>query len=359
MKSCLVDITKANNGRLSDEQLKQIIKELDAEKKARGAQKGLKSAEDAIFNRGLVMAKDAEIAAKIEKRNRFMNILKEQKIMTMVRRADEMTGDPSLGLDAVLVGTSRAFEGAGRSVDSLNGALMGEYAGGLIADLRKAKLLVQFNNMKGDFEREVANVLGDLNRKDPKGVMEIKEKLDDGTERVISISKEAKQLAEILFKYQRAALKRENIAGSFIKLKEGRVVTASHDQRRMVKQGKEAWSKYVNENINWDVTANGEFKISMDMTDAAAKADIVASRAEFLDRTYTAIVSGVRRQGDRTEISKAFTGPGKAQMIGTTTIKNLVKLLCVRLICKILTLPLGQPRLWKCLELIQRQWWTA
>lgn len=137
MESCLVDITKANKGRLSDDQLKQIIKELDNEKKARGAQKGLKSAEDAIFERGLVMGKEAEIAAKIEKRNRYMNILKEQKIMTMVRRANEMTGDPSLGLDAVLVGTSRAFEGAGRSVDALNGALMGEYAGGLIADLKK------------------------------------------------------------------------------------------------------------------------------------------------------------------------------------------------------------------------------
>jgi hypothetical protein len=310
MESCLVDITKANKGRLSDDQLKQIIKELDNEKKARGAQKGLKSAEDAIFERGLVMGKEAEIAAKIEKRNRFMNILKEQKIMAMVRRADEMTDDPSLGLEAVLVGTSRAFEGAGRSVDALNGALMGEYAGGLIADLKKAKLLTQFNNMKGDFEREVANVLGDLNRKDPKGIIEIKDKLDDGTERVIKISEEAKQLGEILFKYQRAALKRENIAGSFIRLKEGRVVTASHDQRRMVKEGKQAWSQYVNEHIDWNRTLDGEYKISIDMTDEAAKAAIVASRMEFLDRTYTAIVSGVRKQGDRAEIAKAFTGPG-------------------------------------------------
>ena len=80
MESCLVDITKANKGRLSDDQLKQIIKELDNEKKARGAQKGLKSAEDAIFERGLVMGKEAEIAAKIEKRNRFMNILKDIRL---------------------------------------------------------------------------------------------------------------------------------------------------------------------------------------------------------------------------------------------------------------------------------------
>lgn len=295
MADCLKIADEANKGRLSDDELDEILTELNAEKKARQAAGALDQIESAIFERGLLIAKEAEIAKKIEKRNRYMNILKEQKLMALAERADEMTGDPSLGLEAALVGVNAPFEGATRSVDSITGALVNSYAGGMIADLKKAGLLTKFNNMKGDFERQVANVLGDLNLKTPVGVAEA--------------SADAKAMGKILFKYQRAALQRENQAGSYIMLKEGRVVRASHDQRRLVKVGPDEWKNYIRGKLDYE------------------KMGIAPERIEgFLDSAYEAITTGIRKEGDRTEISLAFKGPGniakKESAAGIFTFKS-------------------------------------
>ena len=279
MADCLKIVDTANKGRLSQDQLDEILTELNAEKKARQAEGALANVESAIFDRGLVMVKEVELAKKIEKRNRYMNILKEQKLMALIQRADEMTENPGLGLESALVGSNAPFEGAGRSVDSITGALVNSYTGGMIADLKKAGLLTKFNNMKGDFERQVANVLGDLNLKTSIGVAEA--------------SPDAVSLGKILFKYQRAALQRENQAGSYIRLKEGRVVRASHDQRRMVKAGPDEWKGYIRDKLDYE------------------KMGIAPERIDgFLDSAYEAIVSGIRKEGERTEIGRAFTGPG-------------------------------------------------
>ena len=85
MADCLKIVDAANKGRLSDDQLDEILTELNAEKKARQAEGALANIESSIFNRGLVMAEEAELARKIEKRNRYMNILKEQKLMALVQ----------------------------------------------------------------------------------------------------------------------------------------------------------------------------------------------------------------------------------------------------------------------------------
>ena len=284
MADCLKIADTANKGRLTDDELDEIITELNAEKKERIAANKVDQIESAIFDKGLLIAKEAEIARKIEKRNRYMNILKEQKLMALTERANEMTGNPSLGLEAALVGVNAPFEGATRSVDSLTNGVFLSYSGGLIADLRKANLLVKFNNMKGDFEKQVANVLGDLNRKNPLGVP--------------NASSDAKALGKILFKYQRAATQRLNQAGAYIRLKEGRVVRASHDQRRMVKVGLDEWKAYIRDKLDYK------------------KMGIAPERIDgFLDSAYEAIVTGVRKDPkgqaitEINEISRAFKGP--------------------------------------------------
>ena len=302
MADCLKIADSANKGRLNDDQLEMIFAELNAEKqKASKSANALGNLESSIFDRGLLIAEEVVIASKIEKRNRYINILKEQKLMALAQRADEMTGDPSLGLEAPLVGTNAPFFASSVSADSLNKALVSSYLGGMIADLKKSGLIVKFNNMKGNFERSVAEVIGDLNMKTPVGVAEA--------------SADAKAIGKIMFKYQRAALQRENKAGSYIRLKEGRVVGASHDQRRMVKVGKDQWVNYTNEVVDWNRTAGGEF---------AGKP--IAERQEFLGRTYIAVVSGVRKGGERTEISRAFKGPGnlakKQSASGLLTFKS-------------------------------------
>jgi hypothetical protein len=286
MADCLKLIDDANNGRLSDETLEEIIADLQSVKTSRKAESGLRSVEDDIFERGTFLVKEAELAKKIERRNRYINILTEKRIMAMAKEADDMVGNPSLALEALLVGVNAPFQNAQRSVDSLMNAIGGQYFGGMVADLRKGDLLTKFNKMSGDFEREVARALSNLNRKNP---------LPD-----INASADAQAIAKIMQKYQRAALQRENKAGAYIRLKEGRVVRASHDPRRMTKVGKNAWVNYMMEGgrLEWSKTADGEF----------ANATSEARRA-FLERSYDAITTGVRLSTDRSEIGKAFTGP--------------------------------------------------
>ena len=286
MADCLKLIDDANNGRLDDATLEQIIEDLQAVKTKRKATSGLQTVEEQIFERGAYLVKEAELAKKIERRNRYKNILVEKKIMDLADKADAMVDDPSLALEALLVGVNAPFEGAQRSVDSLINAMGGQFFGGLVADLRGSGLLTKFNTMSGDFELEVTRALGNLNRKNP--------------DPNIKVSKDAQSIAEVMHKYQRAALQRENKAGAYIRLKEGRVVRTSHDPRRMTDAGKDTWVEYMmdGERLDWSKTADGEL----------LDADYNARRA-FLERSYEAITTGVRIATDRTEIGKAFTGP--------------------------------------------------
>jgi hypothetical protein len=167
MDKCIAIAKTAAQGNLNDKQIDSMIKELRSEKQRRSAQPSLDTLEADLIQNGRIVSEQATLAAKIERRNRFINIVVEQKIMEMVRRAEEATGDGSMGLEAVLGGVNAPFEGSRSSVDAMTGALTNQYFGGMMAELRQRNLMVQFNSMKGEFELEVAEALGDLNMKRP------------------------------------------------------------------------------------------------------------------------------------------------------------------------------------------------
>lgn len=278
MADCAAQIKEAFGERLSDEEIDGLIKELQDVQNSRAVRDGLESVESAMMKRGEVIAEEAEIAAMIEKRNRYKNILVEKNLMNMVEAADEMVDNPALGLEAALVGVNAPFDGAQRSVDSLTNGLMGEYAGGLIADLRKANLLTQFNNMKGDFELEVGRVLHALNT--PDGALP-------------KVSKEALDIGRIMHKYQRASIDRLNMEGGYVRRKSGYVVRQSHKPERMAKAGPDAWKRTIAPLLDFE-----KMEIPADKVD------------EFLDSAYTAIESGVRLNQEVSDIQRAFKGPG-------------------------------------------------
>lgn len=281
MVDCLETIRSVNAERLSDAELKKLLKDLEDEYKRRKARGDLNRLEESMFEQGILMIRDADLNRRIEKRNRLINIVVGARLKELARRADEMTGDPSLGLEAALVGTNSTFDGAKRSVDALTNAMMNSYMGGLIADLTSANLLTRFNNMSGEFERQVIRVISDLNMPEPT--------------RSVDASPDAKRIGEIMFKYQRAALIRENQAGSYIPLKQGRVVRTSHDNAKIVKAGKDAWKDFIRPKLDF------------------SRMDVRPDRIErFLDSAYDAIVSGVRLddQPMTEDLASAFIGPG-------------------------------------------------
>ena len=187
-------------GRLSKDELDDLVTDLRKEQKRLAASSALEGVEAGIMARGRVIAEESALAAAIEKRNRFANIIKEARLMDQAERANAATGNPMLGLQSALVGINSLIEGAQRSSDSLGKGMWMGYAGGMIHDLNAAGLSVQFNNMKGEFEAEVADALSDLNLPEPTGT--------------VKASADAKALAKIMHKYQSAAVERENRAGA-------------------------------------------------------------------------------------------------------------------------------------------------
>lgn len=278
MADCLKIIDEVSAGRLTDDELEEIITELQDVQQSRAVRDGLESVESAILKKGQVIAEEVELAAMIEKRNRLKNIMVEQNLTRLMQSADDATGNPSLGLEAALVGVNAPFDGAQRSVDGLTNGLMNEYAGGLIADLRKANLLSQFNNMKGDFELEVAKVLHALNT--PDGVMP-------------KVSKEAAEIGRMMHKYQRASIDRLNQEGGYVRRKSGYVVRQSHKPERMAKAGAEVWKKTVMPLLDFE-----KMEIPADKID------------DFLNSAYEAIESGIRLNQEVSDIERAFKGPG-------------------------------------------------
>ena len=274
MADCEKLLKEAANGGLSDDELIEILEELQNER--RFAEEGLEDVETRLFEAGAFMASEAEKAATIEIRARYQNALAESRMMEQAARADAMTDNPALGIHAALVGVNAPFEGAGRSVDGLTVANMNAYAGGLIADLKRADLYGRFNNMSEETEREVALALSELN---------------GGAK--ADVSREARDLAKIMHKYQTFALDRENRAGAYIRRKAGYVTRQSHDPMLLGAEGREAWKAFVVDLIDWV-----KMKIAPE------------NRAEFLDNAYTELLTGVRMADEISTVDRAFKGPG-------------------------------------------------
>ena len=261
-------------GRMTREELKDLMDDLETAK----ASFGLDQVEARMMERGKVIAEETRLAAMIEKRNRLQNIVIEDRLWQMVNEANDKLGNPSLGLEAAIVGINAPIAGAQRSVDALTNGLMNGYAGGMIADLRKAGLLAQFNSMKGEFAREVSRALYDMNRATPEGV---------------KVSKDARAIAEVLHKYQMAARERQNRAGAYIRQRDGYVVRQTHAPDRMAKAGLDEWKANIRGKLDFDA-----MEVQPDQIE------------KFLDSAYQAITSGVRLTTPVSDISRAFTGPG-------------------------------------------------
>jgi hypothetical protein len=279
MADCFKIINEISAGRLSDDELNDILERLNEEKRVRQARGDLQNLEADLFERGQLMARDADLARKIQKRNALINIIKQSEMLEIARRAHAATGNPRLGIEARSVGVNSDFVGAKASVDYLASAIGRAWAGGLVADLRKAKLLNMFRNMDAELELRVSRVMSDLNTPNPT--------------RTADPSADVRRLGEIMFKYQRAALHRQNEAGAYISTKSGRVVSTSHNPSLMIKAGEVEWKNYIRSRLDYE------------------KMDIRPERVEdFLTSAWKAITTGVRLNDEiPDDVARMFKGP--------------------------------------------------
>ncbi|MCP4206972.1 MAG: hypothetical protein GY767_07995 [Shimia sp.] len=256
------------DGRIDGDEMDDIFEKLDQ----------IEGGLDAQLNAARSMGDDAKLAAALEKRNKYKNIIIKRQLLDMAELADTEMGAPHLGLQASMVGIHAPIKGAQASVDAISAGLVAGRIGGLTVDLERAGVFQAFSKMNGAFEIEVANVMADLNRAKPRGV---------------NASSDAKAIAEILVKHQEAARQRVNRAGGYIRKLDGYITKLVHDAGRMQRAGPDKWKAAVREKLDFE-----------------AMGIAIARIEEFLDSAYDAIRSGIRLTDEVNDVSKAFKGPG-------------------------------------------------
>ena len=289
---CLDLITEANEGRLNDDELINLIEDLQTTKTMRatgGGDLAIEAVEAAMFKRGEAIADDIMLEALNKKRMVLKDIGLEEQIMKMSREADEMVENPILGLQARIAGVNAPIEGASNSTFAKSRALNDSWNGAMIADLEEAKVLTQLNSMKAgdDLELEIGRVLADLNTRNPKGV---------------KASADATAIAKILQKYQEVQLNRKNQAGAYIRRREGFIGGQHHNARKIMSQGggKEGlkWKSDHMENIDWDA-----MRIPVDR------------RVAFLNEVHPFLRRGEKLPDDITDFDYSFLGGNIAKRL--------------------------------------------
>lgn len=289
---CLDLITEANDGRLDDDELINLIDDLQSVKSMRAAGGGdaaIESVEAAMFKRGEAIADDIMLEALNKKRMVLKDIGLEEKIMAMTREANEMVDQPILGLHAIIAGVNAPIEGAANSTAARARALNDSWNGAMIADLEQAKVLTQLNSMKAgsELEFEVGRVIESLNSKNPK-------KLD--------VSADALAIGKIIQKYQEVQLNRKNQAGAYIRKRDGFIGSQHHDPRKIIRQGggKDGvkWKSDHMENVDWDA-----MRIPVD------------KRANFLDEVHPFLRRGEKLPDDITDFDYSFLGGNIAKRL--------------------------------------------
>lgn len=264
---------------LTDEEIEEIVEELQNRLKARQARDELSGIDDILLDEADRLADEVVEASQIERRNRLINIKVRADLLRVAQIADDATGDPSLGLEARMVGVNAPFTGARKSVDARSKGLFTSYMGGFIADLRRENLLTLYNSRS--LEREIAQELEQLTLLNGK--------------RGVSGSKEAQHIAGIVDKYRKAAVARQNRAGAWIKPLPGYITRQSHDMRLVRRAGFEQWRDFILPLLDHDRTFQG------------------ANAEAFLKGAYEGISTGLHHKAEgfaEADIRFAFKGPG-------------------------------------------------
>lgn len=270
-RDCIDAIREAFRGRrdLSDEEI-----EILAEEVQRRAGDG---GEEAFREAAEQLAAETREAAYVERRNRKINIRAKQRLVQIARDADERYGDPSLGLEAAMVGTNKPLRGGRRSVDAFGKSLANDYIGGMVADLETADLLVHLNS--GHLDLDIAKALEKITKPEAPG----------------SQSATATKIAQVIHKHRRRAFDRQNRAGAWQKPLKGFITRQAHDMDRLRRAGFESWRDRIRPLLD-DATFEG-----------------VGDADEFLREAYKGLSSGVHLRtlgGEANDLKLEFTGPG-------------------------------------------------
>ncbi len=235
-KAACLDVLKAAVGdkvRLTDEELNGVLREIERRTEVERGKGNLDDVENVVFDVTGRVIDDMKRAAILEKRKAALNVLRREALHERISRFK----DPVEGLKAVMVGIQKPLPGARQSVDSAYLALARKFQGGMLSDLRRAGLLEVLNSRAID--RDIARELWEIRPDGSPG---------------ISGSREAREIAAIVNKWQKETLTRLNRAGAYVQELKGYIVRQSHDFRKVTKAGFDNWKEFIARRLDYDRT---------------------------------------------------------------------------------------------------------
>mgnify|MGYP001343478908 FL=1 len=275
--ACIRGVLGTDADDLDDDALKAVIADLNRRARERQRISDGMDAAEALNLEAAQLASDVEFAAKVEKRNAMINIVRRKEARAFV----DGFADKAQGIESLLAGSNKRTAGARLSVDSRARAKEGRYLGGLINDLKREGLL-QFVQA-----RLFATGKGPL---DDKIAVELYELRDGGTPGR-SGSPDAQKIAKIINKYQELARADQNRAGAFIRKMPGYIVAQSHDMFRIRAAGENEWIAKALPLLDADKTFDG------------------ADPVQFLRGVYAELSQGAFYKADADAPLIGFKGP--------------------------------------------------
>ena len=287
---------------LGEDEAQEIVAILETKLSKRMANAGADQDLD-LFNLAKSIAKQARINAAIMRKTRLLNMRAYTRIMTKLK---ENPNNPGQALEAILTGDIRVINDGLGSVDRRQQAISLEYAGQLVAALRKKDLEALFKS-------------GDLDELIYKAMFDGPDTLDLN----IAGAKEAIEIADIVQKVQKQTLQRKNRNGAVIGELKNYVVRQGHDPIMLRKAGKDNWVNYMLEK-----DGNGSYVRLSDQTfesKSQFKDGVEYTDEEFIGDIYDNLVSGQHQKvdgGDKMgDKLIGFTGPSNlAKKLSTSRV---------------------------------------
>lgn len=283
-QACITEIKRTAGVEFNDEDIATILGTI-LDRKRRTTAPRLSESES-YQAAAAELAQEASAAAKIARRNAIENLQKRLLRRSFYDSAPAVTNPITgkttpaviMALEAKLAGINSPMNRGRLSVDAQQRALARDYVVGLGVELDKAGLTDTFR--KGTLDRDWTRELAELSKK--------------GGKPGLTGVPAARQIAEIVNRYQKLAVDDLNRAGAWVGEYEGYVTRQSHDPDRIRRAGYDVWRAAISSKLD-PKTFDG-----------------IEDPERFLRSVHDALVTGVHMTAEGMQGFKdpAFTGPG-------------------------------------------------
>lgn len=273
---------------IDDELVNEAADEIASRIKEIEAKDGVPRLSEEIVRAANDVIRDREVNLTIQKRQAMLNRLRKLEVIRYIK--DNFSDDAVDGVRAVLVGTNSNKVGSRFSAAAMQTELRDTYLTGVADDLDRLgpEAALAFKN--GSIDEDIARELFRLtDAAGPEGK-----------------SKIAKQIAEVVHKWQEIARADANRAGAAIPQLKGYIVNQSHDMFK-IRQSKEEWMQFMMDNLDWAATER-------------ARGKAINKRQEFLDGVYEGVSTGAHFTAD----GQGASGPGFANLGRRAAVQRLL-----------------------------------